>query len=99
MVRLEPINDHVILKKIDSGANVEGIIIPEYAGQQIIKAEVIAVGPGRVLDSGARAPMQTKVGDIVFLNSLACAPTTIPMDESGEFLLIPEHDIATIIRE
>jgi chaperonin GroES len=99
MVRLEPINDYIILKKLNSEAIIEGIILPEYAGQQIIKAEVIGVGPGKVLDSGVRAPMQTKVGDTVLVNSLACAPTDLPLDESGEFLLIPERDIAAIIRQ
>lgn len=98
-MKLEPINDYVILKKQNSDAMVNGLILPETQGQQIVKAEVVAVGPGMVLESGVRAPMQCKVGDIVLVNSLACAPTPLPLDETGDFMLIPERDIAAIIRD
>lgn len=98
-MKLEPVNDYLILKKLESGANIGDIYMPEADGQQIVKAEVIAVGPGKVLDSGARGPMQCVEGDLVLVNSLACAPCTLPLDMEGEFLLIPERDIAAIIRE
>lgn len=96
---LEPINDYVILKKLESSCEVGDILLPELDGQQIVKAEVIAVGPGKVLDSGIRAPMQSTVGDRVLVNTLACAPTVLPIDIEGEYLLIPERDIAAIIRD
>lgn len=97
-MKLEPINDYVILKKLESNCEVGDVLLPELDGQQIIKAEVIAIGPGKVLDSGARGPMQSRAGDIVLVNSLACAPTNLPLDLEGEFLLIPERDIAVIVR-
>lgn len=98
-MKLEPIKDYVILRKLESSCEVGGILLPEMDGQQIVKAEVIAVGPGKVLDSGARAPMQSAVGDRVLVNALACAPTVLPIDMEGEYLLIPERDIAAIIRD
>lgn len=97
-MKLEPINDYVILKKLESSAQIGEILLPEMDGQQVVKAEVVAVGPGKVLDSGARAPMQTVEGDLVLVNALACAPTNLPLDIEGEHLLIPERDIAAIIR-
>jgi co-chaperonin GroES (HSP10) len=99
MVRLEPINDYVILKRLESSCNIGDIILPELDKQQIIRAEVIARGPGKILDTGARGPMATNPGDIVLVNVLACAPTTLPLDLEGEYLLIPEKDIVAIIRE
>lgn len=99
MTRLEPINDYVILRKLESSCEIGDILLPELDRQQIIKAEVIARGPGRVLDSGNRAPMQSEVGDIVLVNTLACAPTNLPIDLEGEYLLIPERDISAIVRE
>lgn len=99
MVRLEPINDYVILRRLESSCNVGDIILPELERQQIIRAEVFGRGPGKILDSGARAPMATNVGDIVLVNALACAPQTLPLDIEGEFLLVPERDIVAIIRE
>lgn len=98
-MKLEPVNDYLILKKLESGSNIGDIYMPELDKQQIIKAEVIAVGPGKVLDSGVRAPMQCAEGDEVLVNALACAPCTLPLDMEGEFLLVPERDIAAIVRE
>ena len=99
MIKLEPINDYLILRKLESSSSMGDIYIPEEDKQQIIKAEVIAVGPGKVLDSGQRAPMQCVIGDLVLVNTLACAPCTLPIDLEGEFLLIPERDLAAIVRE
>lgn len=99
MVSLEPINDYVILKKLESSCNVGNIILPELEKQQIVRAEVIARGPGKILDSGARGPMATQPGDVVLVNSFACAPQALPLDIEGEYLLIPEKDIVAIIRE
>ena len=99
MVRLEPINDYVILKRLESSCNIGDIILPELDKQQIIRAEVVARGPGKILDTGARGPMQTKAGDIVLVNVLSCAPQTLPIEIEGKFLLVPERDIVAIIRE
>lgn len=99
VVRLEPIADRVVLKRLDSTNEIGGIILPESEMQQFVRAEVIAVGPGKFGDDGSRLPMQTKVGDICLVNALACAPCDLPVDLDGEFLLIPEKDIAAIIRE
>jgi len=101
MVRLEPINDYVIVKRLESEVNVQGIVLPEQESQQIIKGEVIAVGPGKPVEGSVheRHEMQCKVGDIVLVNSLACAPQRLPLDMEGEYMLIPERDIAAIIRE
>jgi len=99
MVKLEPINDYVILKKLESSCDIGGIILPEQERQQIVKALVVARGPGRVLDSGSRGPMQTEPGDIVLVNALACAPQSLPIELEGEYLLIPERDVVAIIRE
>ena len=98
-MKLEPMNDYVILRKLDSSAEVSGIVLPELDGQQVVKAEVVAVGPGKVLDSGARAPMQTVEGDEVLVNTLSCAPCILPVDMEGDFLLLPERDIAAIVRD
>lgn len=97
-MRLEPINDFVILRKLDSSQELHGLLLPEEAGQQIVRAEVLAAGPGRILDSGERAPMQVQAGDEVYVNTYACSPTNLPLDKDGEFVLIPQKDIAAIIR-
>lgn len=100
-MKLQPINDYVVVKKLESEVNVGGIVLPEQEDQQIVRAEVVAVGPGKHVEGAqsARHTMQCKVGDIVLLNSFACAPQQLPLDLEGEFLLIPEKDIAAIVIE
>lgn len=97
-MRLEPINDFVILKKLTGEQEYNGIFIPEEDGQQLVLAQVVAAGPGQILNSGERAPMQVKAGDEVYVNTYACAPTQLPIEEEGEFVLIPQKDIAAIVR-
>jgi len=95
---VEPINDYVFLKKIGGDMNLGGIIVAEDSNAQVVRAVVVAVGPGKVLESGAIAPMQMKAGDEVFVNTYACAPTRLPIEEEGEFMLIPQKDIAAVLR-
>lgn len=102
MVHFEPIGDFVIVKVLDSDMNVDGIILPEQENQQHVRGEVIAVGPGKHIEGSTqsiRHHMQVRVGDIVLVNSFRCAPETLPLEMEGKFMLIPETDIATIVRE
>jgi chaperonin GroES len=98
MTSLEPIADFVVIKKADSEVIVGGVLLPEVVNQQIIRGEVIAVGPGRWLESGVRGGMQCRVGDIVLVNSFRCVPQVLPLEMDGEFMLVPESDIAAIVR-
>lgn len=100
MVTFEPVGNFVIVKSLADDQEVSGIII-SHTDQQHQKAEVVAVGPGKLVEGrpGERHPMQVKVGDVVLVNSLRCAPEELPLEIEGRFMLIPETDIATIIRE
>lgn len=63
---IRPLADKIVVKLIDEAQQSSGgIFIPDSAREKSQKAEVLAVGPGRVLDSGAREEMEVKVGDIV----------------------------------
>jgi chaperonin GroES len=101
MISLEPIADRVVLKSVGGSYEVgeHKILIAESCKQQFVKAQVVAVGPGRMLESGLRVVPQVKIGDIVLVNSLACAPSDLPVEMEGDYFLIPERDIAAIIHE
>lgn len=101
MVSFEPIGNFVIVKEIGEDMELNGIILPGREDQQHSKAEVVAVGPGKCVDGDptARHQMQIKVGDIVLVNTFRCAPETLPLEIEGKFMLIPETDVAAIIRE
>jgi chaperonin GroES len=65
-VRIEPLEDRVLIKPLEAEEKTPGgIVLPDTAKEKPQRGEVIAVGPGRMLDSGKRAPVSVKKGDTV----------------------------------
>lgn len=96
MAKLRPLNDKVIIKPIEDDEKTKaGIILPETAEKEKPeKGEVVAVGPGKLLENGTRAPMSVKVGDKVIFKKYS--PDEIKIDKE-EYLVIDESDIIGII--
>ncbi len=95
-MQLKPLNDHVILKPVAKDeVTASGIIIPETVDKERPeRGEVIAIGPGKLLESGQRAPMSVKVGDKVVFKKYS--PDEIKIGQE-EYLVISESDIIAII--
>jgi len=96
MPTLRPLNDRLIVKALTKEEKtLSGIILPDTASKERPEqGEVIAVGPGRVLDNGSVAPMHVKVGDKVVFKKYA--PDEFEIDEK-DFLVISESDVLAII--
>ena len=63
---IKPLADRIVIKVIDDVQQTSGgIFIPDSAKEKPQKGEVVAVGPGKTLDSGEKEPMEVKVGDVV----------------------------------
>jgi chaperonin GroES len=89
MPNIRPLKDRVLVRRIeDQEQKVGGIIIPDTAKEKPTQAEVVAVGSGRVLDSGQRVPLSVKVGDKVLIGKWS--GTDVKVD--GEELLILKED-------
>ncbi len=75
MQQIRPLRDRVVVKRIDSPEKTSGgIYIPKTANpdrEQAWEAEVMAVGPGKLLDNGIRVAPQVKVGDRVLVGRYA----------------------------
>ena len=96
-VRLNPIGNLVMLKRVDSDAiSKGGIIIPESARPKSIKAEVVAVGPGRIYDSGMLVEPSVKVGDIAILSKWAAGDVMI---DGTEYTFIRETEIMGVYED
>lgn len=64
---LKPLGDRLIVKPTAAEEmTTGGIVLPDSAQSKPQKAEVIAVGPGKLLDNGKLSPMDVKVGDVVY---------------------------------
>ena len=78
MPKYQPLNDHILIKALkDNEVSKAGIILPDTIDKEKPeKGEVVAMGPGKLLDNGQRAPMSVKIGDNVIFKKYA--PDEIP---------------------
>jgi len=91
-----PIADKVIIKKIENeGQTSGGVIIPDTTQEGSRHAEVIAVGPGRILENGERTEMQCIAGDTVVFPKVG----NVIEVEGEEFYVVREIDILTILEK
>ncbi len=93
---LKPLADRVVVKPLAKTETVKGgIVIPDTVEKERPeKGEVIAVGPGKLLEDGKRSPMSVKVGDKVMFKKYG--PDEIKID-GVEYLVLEESDIIALI--
>ncbi len=96
-MKLKPLHDRVILKRIEEEeVKKGGIIIPDTAKEKPQKAEVIAVGEGKILENGQKIPLTVKPGDTVLIGKYA--GTEVKIDDE-EFVIVREDEILAIIEK
>jgi chaperonin GroES len=93
--KVRPLGDKILVKRVEAEAKTKsGLFLPETAKEKPQEATVIAVGDGKVLDSGERAPFQVKKGDKILLGKWG--GTEIKLDDET-LLIVTEDDILAII--
>jgi len=96
-MRIKPLNDRILVKRLEAEEKTKGgILLPETAKEKPKEGEVIAVGPGKLLESGKRQALELKEGDKIIFESYA--GTEIKMD-GKEYLLMKEDDVLGIIEK
>jgi len=87
--------DRVILKPMEAEQKTAGgIIIPDNAKEKPQKGEVVAVGPGKVNDKGAKIEMTLKKGDKVLYGKYSGTEITI---DGQDYLIVRESDVLAVI--
>lgn len=95
--KLVPLSDRVVvLPKQKEEVTKSGIVLPDTAKEKPQEGEVIAVGPGRVLDNGTKVPMDLKVGQTVLYAKYAGTEFKIDDDE---YLILREPDVLAVVTE
>ena len=93
--KFEPLGDRVVIEPLEGDETTpSGIVLPETAKKKPQEGVVVAVGPGRVLDTGEREPMEVKAKDKVLYTKYA--GTEVEVDDKN-LLIMSQKDILAII--
>ena len=93
-MNLKPLGDRVVIKQLKAEEKTKsGIVLPSNAKEKPQEAEVIAVGPGGVVD-GKEVKMEVKPGDKVIYSKYA--GTEVKLDET-EYIIVRQNDILAIV--
>jgi len=93
-MNMKPLGDRVIIKVLPQEEKLaSGIVLPGNAKEKPQEGEVVAIGPGRLLDNGSRVELEVKVGDVVIYSKYAGSEVKY---EGEEYLIVSEKDILAI---
>jgi chaperonin GroES len=93
-MRLRPLHDRILVKRVDPDAEVKGgIIIPDTAKEKPQEGIVVAVGNGKIRDNGTRVEMTVKEGDRILFGKYS--GNEIKLD-GEEYLIMREEDVLAV---
>jgi chaperonin GroES len=88
-MNIRPLHDRVVVKRTEEErTSPGGIVIPDSATEKPIRGEVLAVGNGKILDTGDTRPLDLKVGDSVLFGKYSGTEVKV----NGEDLLVMRED-------
>ena len=94
-MQLVPLGDRVVLKQLEAEETTKsGIVLPGQSKEKPQQAEVIAVGPGGMVD-GKEIKMEVKVGDQVIYSKYAGTDVKL---EDEEYIIVKQNDILAIVK-
>ena len=92
--KIRPLGDRVVVKVVKEEKTAGGLVLPDNAQEKPQTGEVLAVGPGKILDNGSRTTVDVQTGDKVLFAKYS--GTEVKLD--GEtYLLIAEKDILGVV--
>ena len=95
MFSIKPLHEKVVVERSDAETkSAGGILIPDSAKEKPMRGTVIAVGPGRVLDSGEVKALEVKKGDKVLFGGYAGSEVKL---EGKDYLIVNESDIYAVL--
>ena len=94
---VRPLDDRILVRPLEAEEKTAGgIVLPDTAKKKPQRGEVIAVGTGKLLDGGKRAPLSVKTGDRVIFGKYA--GTEIKID-GNEHQIMRAHEILAVLEE
>ena len=95
-MKIRPLYDRVVVRrKEEETASAGGILLSGSAIEKPNQGEIVAVGDGKILDSGELRPLTVKVGDMIVFGQYACS-NTIEID-GEELIMMGESEIFAVV--
>ena len=96
-VVLKPLEDRIVVKPLEAEqTTASGLVIPDTAKEKPQEGKVLAVGPGRFDDKGARVPVDVKVGDVVLYSKYGGTEVKY---SGEEYLVLSARDVLAVIEK
>jgi chaperonin GroES len=94
-MKIRPLHDRVVVRRMEEErTSAGGIVIPDSATEKPIQGEVIAVGNGKILDSGEVRALDVKVGDRILFGKYSGTEVKV---EGEDYLVMREEDIMGVV--
>ena len=94
-MRVRPLHDRVLIKRIEEQETVKGgIIIPDTAKEKSQEGEVISVGTGKTLENGSVVPLEVKEGDRILFGKYSGTEIKV---EDQDYLILREDEIIGVL--
>ncbi len=94
---IKPLADRIIVKQLEAEEKTKGgIVLPDTAKEKPQEGKVVAIGKGKVLESGQVQPIEVKVGDRILYAKYS--GTEITAKNGEEYLIIKEDDVLAVVK-
>ncbi|MBM3495616.1 MAG: co-chaperone GroES [Armatimonadetes bacterium] len=92
---LKPLGDRLVVKAMEAEETTAGgIVIPDTAKEKPQKGEVIAVGPGKLLDNGKNVPIEVAAGDTIYYAKYGGTEVKVGAEE---YVILRQDDVLAIL--
>lgn len=97
MAGIQPLGDRILLKVLEAESKSKGgIVVPDTVKEKPQEGKIVAVGKGKVSDSGKVNTPEVKVGDRVLFAKYS--GTEVTTKDGEEYLIVKEEDILAIVK-
>ena len=94
-VSIKPLEDRIVVQTLEAEqTTASGLVIPDTAKEKPQEGKVLAVGPGRVDDSGNRIPVDVQEGDVVIFSKYGGTEVKY---NGEEYLVLPARDVLAVV--
>jgi len=92
---LRPLHDRVVVRRLEEQETMRGgLFVPDSAKEKPQQAEVMAVGEGKLLENGERAPVEVKPGDRILFGKYSGSEVRI---DGTDYLILREDEILGVL--